>query len=178
MGGSRSDRQGRPHSHGTDSILGEGRARSVDGGSLSHGGTGLSSRRQGDSASVRAITRVNAEQALKKRLLHREGRSRGGTRHIRVGRIWPRVRGCRFNVGRSETVLATLSVRIWRFHRSLVIQENLLAERSSDHVECTRRHVQVEKACEIVCGALVREIKRALRDAKVRSMNRRMLPKS
>jgi hypothetical protein len=70
-------------------------------------------------------------------------------------------------VGRSGTVLATLSVRIWRFHRPLVIHEKLLAERSSDHVECTRRHVQVEKAGEIVGGALVGEIKRTLRDAEV-----------
>jgi hypothetical protein len=39
-------RQGWTHSHGTDSVMGEGRARSVDCGSRGHGGKDLSSRRQ------------------------------------------------------------------------------------------------------------------------------------
>jgi hypothetical protein len=44
-------------------------------------------------------------------------------------------------------VLAAASFRIGRFHGPLVVQEKFLAERSWDHVESTRRHIQVEKAC-------------------------------
>jgi hypothetical protein len=42
-----------------------------------------------------------------------------------------------------------------------------LPKRSSNHVERSRRHIQVEKTREIVGGSLVREIKRTLRNTKV-----------
>src|SRR6266481_2776851 len=75
--------------------------------------------------------------------------------------------GCRFNAARSGTVLPSPSVRIGRFHGPLIIQEKLLPKRGADSLEYARRLLQVEEACEVVCGALVGEVKRTLRDAEI-----------
>src|SRR5215469_9337527 len=65
------------------------------------------------------------------------------------------------------TITSASSIRIGRFHKPLVIQEELLAKRSRNQTELTGQLIQVKKLDKVGCGASVREIKRTLHDAEV-----------